>query len=143
MRCNRCGLDQSALASFCFSCGQSLLRVREKQLMDFNSFFESKKKQRTSTTKTKKPTSDKMTVNGSLLKANLKQDRGTSTPVIVEKSFGPYELKRVIYEKVSRYHTHVSDFDRIEYKLVYKTGDTIKYIPGTEIPFTVENTKQI
>lgn len=112
-----------------------------KRLMDFESFFERKKKARTHTKKNK-VISEQVTVYGSMLKADLKQDRGTRTPIIVEKTFGANELKNAIYEKISRYHKHVADFEKSDYKLVYKSGDTIRCIPGTQTPFTIEGYKK-
>ena len=111
--------------------------------MDFDSYFERKKKARTSfSNKNKGTAAEKVTVYGSILKENLKQDRGTRTPIIVEKTFGPDELKSAIYQKITRYHKYIADFEKCDYKLVYKSGESIRFIPGTKTPFTIENYKK-
>lgn len=133
----KCGLEQSSNATYCFSCGEGL--SNKKRPMDFTEFLDSKRKARTNFTKRKKDSKKiQVTVYGSVMKADLKQDRGIRLPIIVEPSWGSSELKTVIYEKMCRYHKHVGDFEISDYKLVYKTGESVKFIPGTKTPFTVE-----
>ena len=41
-----------------------------------------------------------------------------------------------------RYHQHIADWVQSDCKLVYKNNETIRYIPGTNVPFTVEKYKE-
>ena len=53
-------------------------------------------------------------------------------------NWGSYDLKKAVFEKFKRYNKAVEDCDITEFKLVYKSGDVIKHIPGTETLFTVK-----
>ena len=74
---------------------------------------------------------------------NIKQVRSKRTPVIVKVDWNAYELKTAVFEKFQRYH-HKTFEGKIkhDFKLVYKNGDVIKKIPGTDIDFTIKRYKE-
>ena len=126
MFCPKCGLPQSNLACYCIGCGESLQLSAEKgnkRPMSLNDFMESKKKARTGN-----PKKTNVSVYCSPMKEGLRQDRGTRLPVLVDISWGAAELKKAIYEKMGRYHSHILDFRMSDYNLIYKTGEIIRFV---------------
>ena len=72
----------------------------------------------------------------------LKQERNSRLPVIVNVNWGPFELKSAVFEKFSRYNKSFVGKKKEDYKLVYKNGDIVRYIPGTQTQFTVKRYKE-
>ena len=51
----------------------------------------------------------------------------------MDTNVNAYLLKQAPFERLSRYRSAETYFgEPHEYKLVYKTGDTVQYIPGTK-----------
>jgi len=77
--CQKCGLEQSLEATFCFSCGKELSnnekeeKEKKKRTLDFRSYFDKKCKSRTMG-KLKKVELQHVTVYASIMKKNGKQD---------------------------------------------------------------------
>ena len=85
------------------------------------------------------------TIFASLMSLNsdgiLKQEKGSRLPVKVDVSWGTYKLKEAVFEKFQRYNKNVEGKQKSDYKLVYKNGDTIRFIFGTDVDFTIKGYK--
>lgn len=144
MYCPHCGKEVTA-GKFCQQCGKELNTpdAQVKKPMTFDDFLSRKKKSRVNFYHPKKQ--DKRSVQEATIYASImrnvdgkfKQDRGTRLPVIVNVDWSAPELKSAVYKKMIRYHTYVADYPQSDYKLIYKNGEVIRNIPGTDIPFTV------
>ena len=72
-----------------------------------------------------------------------KRDRGTRLPIKVNVDWGVYRLKEAVFEKFERYNDSICGQNIVEYDLVYKNGQPIVNIPGTQDPLQYRNTKMI
>ena len=52
------------------------------------------------------------------------------------------EIKRSVFDKLSRYCVEIVCDDIICCKLCYKSGEIVENIPGTNIPFTLDGYKE-
>ena len=73
----------------------------------------------------------------------FKQDRGTRLPIKVNVDWGVHRLKEAVFEKFERYNDSICGQNIVEYDLVYKNGQPIVNIPGTQDPLQYRNTKMI
>ena len=71
----------------------------------------------------------------------FKQDRGTRLPIKVNVDWGVYRLKEAVFEKFERYNDSICGQNIVEYDLVYKNGQPIVNIPGTQDSFTIQKYK--
>ena len=78
-------------------------------------------------------------------KKGLKIDRRNTAVlknVKVSVNDDPYAVKKAAFDKLSRYNP---DFPcrKIRYcKLAYRSGERVRYLPGTNLPFTVKSYKE-
>ena len=148
MFCQSCGKELEACQKFCSNCGKSITSSSTpvSSIPTFSSYVETMGKRRTTNfskkTQVDKSSSDETTIFASMMKrnedGNLKQEKGSRLPVKVQTSWGPYDLHTAVFEKFNRYNRYCSEKLKEDFKLIYKNGETIKYIPGTNIPFTVK-----
>ena len=163
MYCVHCGAPHNN-AMFWVQCGKQIGGQPENTnrteqgsssngSLTINEFYRNKENNRTSKFKTKtnkkntcKNDKNESSITVGLMKQNslgmLQIVRGTHLPVKVDPSWNAHELKVAAFEKLSRYLKCLKERKHIEYKLVYKNGDTVKYIPGTNIEFTVKDYKE-
>ena len=66
---------------------------------------------------------------------------GFSIPLQVKVDADALHVKRAAYEKMSRYCPDFSCSDISDCKLVYESGEVVRYIPGTCDPFTLRKFK--
>ena len=88
---------------------------------------------------------DVVLIHASLLlavKGALIEERVSKLPVTVNISCYHIDLKKTIFDKFKRYNATVKKLQLIDVKLVYKSGEVIRFIPGTNIPFTVKAYKE-
>ena len=71
----------------------------------------------------------------------FKQDRGTRLPIKVNVDWGIYWLKEAVFEKFERYNDSICGRNIVEYDLVYKNGQPIANIPGTQDHSTIQKCK--
>ena len=115
--------------------------------MSFNDFVKERSSSRSATTFPKKSKIDKREVKETTIYAsvgeiddvgNIKQIKGSRLPVKVEVDWGSYQLKNAVFDKLERYNNLVKGKRKSSYRLAYRNGETVKYLPGTEIEFTVK-----
>ena len=151
MFCEKCGKALSG--RYCGDCSWDSHKeeLPSKELSKtFTEFLRQKGKSRT-TTLPKKRKLDKRavietTIYSSILKqgadGTLKQEKGSRLPIKVNVEWGPYPLKQAVFEKFKRYNNNLALNSIEDFKLVYKNGDVIRHIPGTDIPFTLKGYKE-
>ena len=84
---------------------------------------------------------DVVFIHASLLlavKGALIQERGFRLPVAVNVFWDHVDLKKAIFDKCKRYNATVKKLELSDVELVYKSGEMVRFIPGTNIPFTVK-----
>ena len=153
MFCWSCGKSISEGQSFCGQCGlqNSKQKPEEKKPLSFNDFVKERSSSRSATTFPKKSKIDKREVKETTIYAsvgeiddvgNIKQIKGSRLPVKVEVDWGSYQLKNAVFDKLERYNNLVKGKRKSSYRLAYRNGETVKYLPGTEIEFTVKKYKE-
>ena len=145
MFCKHCYKEIFGHNRYCGSCGKENIErsyIALKKPVCFNEFMNKKKHNIKSLQRTKSLKSKEATIFGSILKDNMKQERGSRLPVNVNVSWGASEVRKAVYDKMCRYNKHIGDWSELDYNLVYKSGEKILFIPGTKIPFTVEKYKE-
>jgi len=135
---------------FCTSCGhKNSEKLQERNTMTFTDYkrsFNSHKKRIKPGKQTKQ---DQRSTSGTIISlkemivkedGSLNSRSGYSIPLQVNVDDGAHHVHMAAHEKMSRYcSSFTSHFSCT--KLVYKTGETVKYIPGTNEPFTVRKYK--
>ena len=84
-------------------------------------------------------------IHASLLlavKGALIEERVSKLPVTVNISCYHIDLKKTIFNNFKRYNATVKKLELINVKLVYKSGEVMRFIPGTNIPFTAKAYKE-
>ena len=76
------------------------------------------------------------------VKGALIQERGSRLPVTINVSWDHIDLKKAIFDRFKRYNATVKKLELSDVKLVYKSGEMVRFIPGTNIPFTVKVYKE-
>ena len=75
-------------------------------------------------------------------KGALIQQRGSRLPKTVNVSWDHIDLKRQLFDKSKPYHATVEKLKLSGVKLVYKSGEMVRFIPGPNIPFKVKAYKE-
>ena len=135
MYCIECGVFING--NFCTNCGPT-----SKKPKTFEQFRDVKGKSRYMKRKQDSRLTSETTIFASILKSDLRQDRGTRLPIKVDVNWDSIQLKRAVFEKFKRYNLSFSMYEIEDVKLVYKSGEIIRYIPGTKVPFTVRGYKE-
>ena len=76
------------------------------------------------------------------MKEEKKPARGTNMPCKVKLRPSVGEIKKSAFEQLSQYCVEFACDDIIYCKLCYKSGEIVKNIPGTNIPFTLDGYKE-
>ena len=76
------------------------------------------------------------------VKGALIQERVSRMSITVNVSWDHIGLKKAIFDKFKRYNATVKKLMLSDVKLVYKSGEMVRFIPGTNIPFTVKEYKE-
>ena len=152
MFCSSCGFE-SVIGKFCSQCGKELAK-EDAPPMSIDDFYQNKSKERSNRfcKSKKKPykKTDLREVEQTTIYIALAREvcgeiqtyRGKSLPVKVQTDWGPYDLKTAACEKHCRYNPSLKGKSKTDFRLTYKSGETVKYIPGTETPFTIKLYKE-
>lgn len=151
MFCRFCGKEITG--KYCGECGKDSSVNKEDdsgKVKTFNDFLKERSKSRTTTLPQKRKIDirevKESTIFASILRRdegdNLKQEKGSRLPIKVNTDWGPYPLKQAVFEKFQRYHRNFHHNKISDFKLVYKSGEVIKYIPGTKTEFSVKKYKE-
>lgn len=68
----------------------------------------------------------------------FKAGSGSRIPIKVDVNWDHVQSKKAVFEKFKRYNMNFSGSRIKDWKLVYKNGNVIQYLPGTSTPFTVK-----
>ena len=149
MYCESCGKQISG--KFCSGCGKDCKKEEEgTKLKSFNEFVKERSKTRTTILPKKRKLDLRLvketTIFASILHreadGSLKQMKGSRLPIKVNTDWGPHPLKEAVFENFQRYNKSLALNTIHNFKLVYKDGDLIRFIPGTKIDFTVKGYKE-
>ena len=72
----------------------------------------------------------------------FKVARGTILPVKVGVNDDSYAVKKAAFDKLSRYNPDFPCHQITDCKLAYRSGERVRYLPGTNLPFTVKSYKE-
>lgn len=72
---------------------------------------------------------------------NIKRLKGSRLPVKVSVDWGAYQLKKAVFSKFERYDNVVKGRQISSFRLSYKNGETVRYLPGTKTEFTIKDYK--
>ena len=169
MYCNNCGKPCKSKHKFCSHCGfgidSTMVAAATAAVVPSGSnnintttssrtpaaYMEASGQRRTSNFAAKKKKNDKRncdetTIYASMMRKddedNLKQEKGSRLPVKVKTDWGPYDLHKAVFEKFQRYNKYCEQKSKSDFKLIYKSGEVIKTIPGTDVPFTIKGYKE-
>lgn len=144
MFCGNCGKTNNASHKFCAECGTSIEKTTEKT-KSFAQFYKEKGSERVSHFHVKKKRvkeNEDISIFISVLRQSdgqLRQISGSRIPLNnVKPQWNHVELKRASYEKLKRYNNIIATKTYEEVKLVYRSGENCRYLPGTTTPFTLE-----
>ena len=147
MFCSNCGNNVNG--KLCSNCGNAA----KKEAPSFLEFMKGKQLDRESNFKTKKRNYLKSSYNlneeviitvGILknVKGEIKPVPGTHMPCKAKLKASVGEIKKSAFEKLSRYCAEFVCDDIIYCKLCWKSGEIVENIPGTNIPFTLDEYKE-
>ncbi|KAF3842605.1 hypothetical protein F7725_024556 [Dissostichus mawsoni] len=158
MYCPFCGQQQASKSAFCRSCGKDIKflcdvdktgtsgEAKKSTLELFQTFRSVKEKERRACFKKKKtPSKDnlkvvKISVGLMGLKDGvLETVRGTVPPLLMRPESDADELQRAAEQKMKTFDRNVHGGP---YVLLYPDGTKITNIPGTEVPFTLNEYKE-
>ena len=72
----------------------------------------------------------------------LKLVRGSHLPVKVHVDFDSIQLKKAAVDKMVRYNRYLVSHEIYDYRLCYKNGETVNFIPGNNVPFILRTYKE-
>ena len=140
---------------YCVHCGavveltETTERAKNEKPLSFAAFYKQKSNNRMMQYQKRKKSDrrekDVVLIHASLLlavKGALIQERGSRLPVAVNVSWDHVDLKKAIFDKCKRYNATVKKLELSDAELVYKSGEMVRFIPGTNIPFTVKVYKE-
>lgn len=150
MYCWSCGKVVND-AVFCAHCGFNNKKSDLKETIpkSFNEYVRERSKSRVSAFPSKKKLDARevkeTTIFASLGElddsGNIKQLKRSRLPVKVEVDWGAYQVKQAIFNKLERYNNVVKGREISSFRLTYKSGETVRYLPGTKIDFTIKEYK--
>ena len=147
MFCSNCGNNVNG--KLCSNCGNAA----KKEAPSFLEFMKGKQLDRESHFKTKKRNylkssynlNEEVIITAGILKnvkGEIKPVPGTHMPCKVKLKASVGEIKKSAFEKLSRYCAEFVCDDIIYCKLCCKSGEIVENIPGTNIPFTLDEYKE-
>ena len=150
--CSNCGEIVPVTGAYCTSCGSSQEKRKAMSFSEYKSLTNNKRTgnasvnkkqaQKTNNSDKRYKTETTIVIKEMICKNGVLNPRGGfSIPLQVKTDDDAYKVKKAGNEKMSRYCPDFC-YNFSDVKLVYKSGEVVRYIPGTDIPFTVQRYKE-